>query len=58
MGATLPQVSFEWYGLWAQAVFYFLTTCVFYRAQIIASRRRLIAQYKALKATATPSGKA
>lgn len=58
MEATLPQVSFEWYGLWAQAVFYFLTTCVFYRAQIIASRRRLIAQYKALKATATPSGKA
>lgn len=56
MGATLPQVSFEWYGLWAQAVFYFLTTCVFYRAQIIASRRRLIAHYKAMKAAHTPFG--
>ncbi len=50
MGASLPQVAFEWYGLWAQTAFYFLTTCLVYRQQIITSRRRLAAAYKKKKA--------
>lgn len=50
MGATVAEVAREWHIMWAQAAVYFFTTCVAYRRSIIASRRRFIARYKALKA--------
>lgn len=41
MGASLSEVSTEYYGLWAQTAFYFLTTCLaYYRQRIISSRHR------------------
>ncbi len=49
MGAALDQVRVEWYALWAQAAFYFLLTCIIYRAQIVGARRRAIARYRELK---------
>lgn len=50
MGGGLTSVRTEWTVLWAQAVIYFLTTCLVYRNSIIASRRRFIARYRKLKA--------
>ena len=38
MGATLNDVSIEYYALWIQALVYFLITCIVYRHQIILSR--------------------
>lgn len=49
MGASLAQVSTEWYALWVQAGVYFLTACLVYRAQIRGARRRLLERYRALK---------
>lgn len=49
MGATLSEVSTEYQALWLQAGFYFLTTCLVYRWQIIRSRKHAIEQYKSLK---------
>lgn len=49
MGATLSEVSTEYQALWLQAGFYFLTTCLVYRWQIIRSRKHAIDQYKTLK---------
>ena len=39
MGATLHEVSFEYQALWLQTGFYFITTCLVYRWQIIQSRK-------------------
>lgn len=46
MGATLHEVSFEYQALWLQTGFYFLTTCLVYRWQIIRSRKHVIEEYK------------
>lgn len=42
MGATLSQIDREFIGLWIQAGFYFITTLVVYRWQIVRSRRILM----------------
>ena len=42
MGATISQLDVEYIGLWIQAGFYFITTLVAYRWQIVSSRRRLV----------------
>ena len=39
MGATLNEVAAEYKLLWVQTGFYFLTSCLVYRFQIIRSRR-------------------
>ena len=39
MGAILHDVEFEYQALWLQTGFYFITTCIVYRWQIIISRR-------------------
>lgn len=41
MGATISQIDREYIGLWVQAGFYFITTLVVYRWQIVDSRKRL-----------------
>lgn len=41
MGATLSQIDVEYIGLWIQVGFYFITTLVAYRWQILSSRKRL-----------------
>lgn len=35
MGASLGDIAFEWRGLWVQTAAYFLTSCLFYRRQIM-----------------------
>lgn len=42
MGATISQIDMEYIGLWIQAGFYFITTLVVYRWEIVNSRRRLV----------------
>ena len=42
MGATLDDVSIEYYSLWIQTIFYFLITCIVYRHQILLSRRHAL----------------
>lgn len=49
MGATLSEVSMEYRALWLQAGFYFLTTCLVYRWQILKSRKHVIERYKEMK---------
>lgn len=49
MGAHLVDVRHEWDMLWVQAVIYCFTTCAFYRAAILSSRRRVVDAYKAAK---------
>ena len=34
MGATLQDISQEYFALWAQSLIYFFTTCLFYKVQI------------------------
>ena len=46
MGATLNEVSFEYQALWIQTGFYFITTCLVYRWQILQSRKHVIEEYK------------
>ncbi|MGV8963461.1 MAG: ABC transporter permease [Candidatus Saccharimonadaceae bacterium] len=41
MGATISQIDREYIGLWLQVGFYFITTLVVYRWQIVSSRRKL-----------------
>jgi ABC-2 type transport system permease protein len=41
MGANISQINMEYIGLWIQAGFYFITTLVTHRWQIIGSRRRV-----------------
>jgi len=50
MGATLNEVSFEYHALWLQTGFYFITTCMVYRWQILKSRRHMIKEHQRLKA--------
>lgn len=40
MGATLPDIQFEYQALWIQVFVYFLTACIVYRYQIILSHKR------------------
>lgn len=49
MGASLNEINFEYQALWLQAGFYFLTTCLVYRWQILMSRKHFIERYKELK---------
>lgn len=46
MGATLPEVSVEYCVLWLQAIFYFFTSCLVYRRQILRSRRQAVRQWR------------
>ena len=41
MGANISQINMEYIGLWIQAGFYFITTLVVHRWQIIGSRKRV-----------------
>lgn len=50
MGATLNEVAAEYKLLWVQTGFYFLTSCLVYRFQIIRSRRLVNQQYQYMKA--------
>jgi len=50
MGATLNEVTGEYQALWLQAGFYFLTTCLVYRWQIINSRKHVLDKYREMKA--------
>lgn len=50
MGARLLDVRHDWNLLWVQAVVYFFTTCVVYRAAILRSRQRLVEAWKQKKA--------
>jgi len=50
MGASLNEVTHEYQVLWLQAGFYFLTTCLVYRWQIISSRKHVLNKYKEMKA--------
>jgi len=34
MGATLQDISHEYFALWAQSLIYFFTSCLFYKVQI------------------------
>ena len=43
---TLNEVSFEYQALWIQTGFYFITTCLVYRWQILQSRKHVIEEYK------------
>lgn len=49
MGATLNEVAFEYQALWLQTGFYFITTCMVYRWQILRSRKHVIEEYKKYK---------
>ena len=49
MGARLQEVAFQYKALWVQAGFYFLTTCIVYRHQILLSRKHLLAEYRRKK---------
>ena len=51
MGARLVDVQHDWNLLWVQAIVYFFTTCVVYRAAILRSRQRLVEAWKRKKAT-------
>lgn len=48
-GATLSEVAHEYRTLWIQAGFYFITSCMIYRYQIIRSRKLIIKQYRYMK---------
>ena len=50
MGATLNEVAAEYKLFWVQTGFYFLTSCLVYRFQIIRSRRLVHQQYQYMKA--------
>lgn len=49
MGARLIDVRHDWNLLWVQAIIYFFTTCVVYRAAILRSRQRLVEAWKSKK---------
>ncbi|MDR0995064.1 MAG: ABC transporter permease [Tannerella sp.] len=40
MGASLNEVAYEYHLLWIQAGFYFVTTCLIYRYQLILRKRK------------------
>lgn len=49
MGATLNEVSLEYKALWLHTGFYFLTTCLVYRYQIMLSRKHIVQKYREMK---------
>ena len=49
MGATLQDISVEYHALWIQAFVYFLTTCMVYRYQIAATRKRAFDHMQAMR---------
>jgi len=49
MGATLPEVLFEYRALWLQTGIYFLTTCWVYRHQILLSRKHALTRLKEMR---------
>lgn len=49
MGATLPEVLFEYKALWIQTLVYFFTTCLVYRRQIILSRQHALERLRMCK---------
>ena len=55
MAATLSEVEMEYKALWLQTGFYFITTCLVYRWQIIRSRKHAIDRYLELKAKSSKS---
>ena len=50
MGATLSEVSMEYQALWLQTGFYFLTTCLVYRWQILMSSKHSMDRNKEVTA--------
>ena len=48
-GATLNEVAPEYRLLWVQTGFYFITTCMIYRKQLIRNKQRLTACCRALR---------
>lgn len=50
MGARLHQVGFEYIALWIQVIFYFCTTFIVYRREIILSRLHISSRIKRLRA--------
>ena len=57
MGANLQDVLFEYRGLWIQTGFYFITSCLAYRYNILLSKRRALDNYR-LKQEDTKAGHA
>lgn len=49
MGASLADVRHDWYMLWVQAVVYFFTTCMVYKASIASSRKHILEAWKYMK---------
>jgi ABC-2 type transport system permease protein len=49
MGATMSDVSMEYYILWIQAGAYFLLACAVYRFQIFQARRNAIERLEFLR---------
>ncbi len=49
MGATLQDIQAEYEALWIQVLVYFLVTCLVYRYQIIATRRRAFDHMQRIK---------
>ncbi len=49
MGGTLQDIEPEYQALWIQVLVYFLATCLVYRYQIIATRRRAFEHMQRLK---------
>ncbi len=49
MGASLPQIDFEFKGLWILTIFYFVTTWFLYRKQIVAARKQRSLMHSVLK---------
>ncbi|MCE2617036.1 ABC transporter permease [Bacteroidaceae bacterium 14-104] len=50
MGATLYEVLTEYHALWLQTGFYFITTCLVYRWQIMTSIKHVHEKYTEMKA--------
>ncbi len=55
-GASLSDIASECRLLQTQAAVYFLTTCLIYRQNILAARRRIIEQYNTLRAARAGHG--
>ena len=41
MGATLEDVSIEFWGLWLQVAIYFITACIAYKWQVRTAKKHL-----------------
>lgn len=46
MRASIIDVAFEYHALWLQTGFYFITTCLIYRQQIIQRKKQIYAKLK------------